>query len=135
MLEYLRLLAGVLRAGLCARSDVVAEHLLLRQQLLVLRRPTRSRPRLRARDRRFWLLSRLVRRDWRRYLVLVRPDTVIRWHRQGWRLFWCWTSRPRCGRRRLSPELRELIARMAVEHPAWGSERLRGQRARRRKGT
>ncbi len=61
MLEYLRLLVGVLRAGLCARSDLVAENLLLRQQLLVLSRPTRQRPRLRARDKLFWLLTRSVR--------------------------------------------------------------------------
>jgi transposase InsO family protein len=100
---------------------------LLRQQLLVLSRPTRQRPRLRARDRLFWLLIRLVRRDWRRHLVLVRPDTVVRWRHQGWRLFWRWTSRPRGGRRRLSPEIRELIARMARENPAWGSERIRGE--------
>ena len=61
MLEYLRLLVGVLRASLCARSDLVAENLLLRQQLLVLSRPTRPRPRLRARDKLFWRLTRVVR--------------------------------------------------------------------------
>src|SRR5262249_3866387 len=127
MLEYLCLLLGVLRAGLCARSDLVAENLLLRQQLLVLRRPTRSRAPLRARDRLFWLLTRVVRRDWRRHLVLVRPETVVRWHRQGWRLFWRWTSRPRGGRRRLCPQVQALIVRMARENPAWGSERIRGE--------
>jgi putative transposase len=59
--------------------------------------------------------------------VLVRPDTVVRWHHQAWRLFWRWTSRSRCGRPRLSPEVRELIARMAGQNPAWGSERIRGE--------
>jgi putative transposase len=116
MPEYLRLLGGVIRAVLRTRSDLVAENLLLRQQLLVLSRPTRQRPRPPAHDRIFWLLTRLIRRDWRRHLVLVRPDTVVRWHRQGWRLCWRWTSRPRGGRRRLSPEARELIARMAREN-------------------
>src|SRR5262245_8166228 len=127
MVEYLRLLVDVLHAGLCARSDLVAENLLLRQQLLVLRRPTRQRPRFRARDRLFWLLTRLVRRDWRRHLVLVRPETVVRWHREGWRLFWRWKSRVRLGRPRLSAEVRALIARIARENPAWGSERIRGE--------
>ena len=127
MLEYLRLLVGVLRAGLCARSDLVAENLLLRQQLMVMSRPTRPRPRLRARDKRFWLLTRMVRWDWRRHLLLVQPDTVVRWHRQGWRLFWRWKSRPRCGRRRLSPEVCALIAVMARDNPLWGSERIRGE--------
>ncbi|MDQ3699707.1 MAG: integrase core domain-containing protein [Chloroflexota bacterium] len=109
------------------RSDLVAENLLLRQQLLVLSRPIRPRPRLRTRDRLFWLLTRIVRWDWRRHLVLVRPDTVVRWHHQGWRLFWRWKARPRCGRPRLSPEVRELIAVMARDNPLWGSERIRGE--------
>ncbi len=111
MLEYLRLLVGVPRAGLCARSDLVAENLLLRQQLLVLSRPTRPRPRLRTCDRLFWLLTRVVRWDWRRHLVLVRPETVVRWHRQGWRLFWRWKSRPRCGRRGRTPSRNGSSAR------------------------
>jgi putative transposase len=111
----------------CARSELVAEHLLRRQQLLVLSRPTRPRPRLRVRDKLFWLLTRIVRWDWRRHLLLVRPDTVVRWHHQAWRLFWRWKSRPRCGRRRLGPEVRELIATMARDNPLWGSERIRGE--------
>ncbi len=75
------------RAYLYARSDLIAENLLLRQQLLILSRPTRARPRLRVRDKLFWLLTRLVRRDWHRHLVLVQADTVVRWHRQGWQRF------------------------------------------------
>jgi transposase InsO family protein len=127
MLEYLSLLVGVLRAVLCARGDLVAENLLLRQQLMVLTRPTRQRPRLRTRDKLFWLLARVVRREWRRHLVLVRPDTVVRWHRRGWRLFWRWRSRVHLGRPRLSAEVRALIATIARDNPAWGSERIRGE--------
>jgi hypothetical protein len=114
MLEYLCLLVGVLNAGLCARSDLVAKNLLLRQQLLVLRRPTRQRPRLRARDRRFWRLIRLVR-----------SDTVVRWHRQGWRYFWWWRSRRPVGRPRVPAEVRGLIAVMSRDNPRWGTERIR----------
>ena len=127
MFEYLRLLVGILQAVLCARADVVAENLLLRQQLMVLTRPTQRRPRLRAWDKLFWLLARIVRRDWRRSLVLVRPETVVRWHCAGWRLFWSWKSRRRPGRPRLSPEVQELIATMARDNPRWGSERIRGE--------
>src|SRR5438128_4356356 len=93
MLEYLFLLLSLMRATMRDREALVAENLLLRQQLAVLTRPTRRRPRLRARDKLFWVLARVLHCDWRRYLALVRPESVIRWHRQAWRLFWRWRSR------------------------------------------
>ena len=127
MIEYLVLLVGVFRTVLCSRTDLVAENLLLRQQLTVLTRPTQRRPRLRFRDKLFWVVIRALRRDWRQHLVLVRPDTVVRWHRQGWKLFWRWRSRGRLGRRRLSAEVQGLIAQMARQNPRWGSERIRGE--------
>jgi putative transposase len=73
------------------------------------------------------VLARLVRRDWRRHLVVVRPDRVIRWHRQAWRLVWRGRSRGHPGRPRLSAEVRELIATRTREHPARGAERIRGE--------
>src|SRR3954453_13721411 len=106
MFEYLCLLFGLLRATLRSRGDLVAENLFLRQQLAVLTRPTRTRPCLSARDELFWLIARLARRDWRRHAVLVTPDTVVRWHRRGWRLFWRWRSRARIGGPRVGPEVR-----------------------------
>jgi hypothetical protein len=118
---------ALLRGAVRDRSDLVAENLLLRHQLAVLTRPTRRRPRLHARDRLLWVLTRRLRRDWRRHLVLVRPETVIRWHREAWRLLWRWRSRAPLGRPRLSAEVRELIARMARDNPLWGSERIRGE--------
>lgn len=57
----------------------------------------------------------------------VRPETVLRWHRQGWRLYWTWKSRARLGRPHLSPEVRVLIARISKENPLWGSEPIRGE--------
>ena len=126
MLEILALLLAVLRAALRDRAGLVAENLVLRHQLAVLTRPTRQRPRLRARDKAFWVLIRRLWRDWRGHLVLVRPETVVGWHRRGWRRFWRWRSRGG-GRPRLSAEVRELIATMARENPAWGSERIRGE--------
>ena len=125
-MEWLRLLLGAVHALLRSRRDLVLENLLLRQQLAVALR-TRPHPRLRRRDRAFWLVVRRLCRDWRRHLVLVQPETVLRWHCQGWRLFWWWQSRRPCGRPRLSPEVRDLIARMSRENPLWGTERIRGE--------
>ena len=127
MLEYLLLLVGLFRAVLSRRADLVTENLLLRQQLAVLNRPTRKRPRLHSRDKLFWVWIRALRRDWRQHLVLVRPETVVRWHHHTWQLFWRWRSRHRPGRPRLSAEVRELIAQMARQNPRWGSERIRGE--------
>ncbi|HEY3036292.1 MAG TPA: hypothetical protein VGJ54_16750, partial [Streptosporangiaceae bacterium] len=83
MIECLLLLMAMLRATVRDRTDLIAENLLLRHQLAVLTRPTRKRRRLRARDKLVWVLACLVRRDWRRHLVVVTPDTVVRWHRRG----------------------------------------------------
>jgi hypothetical protein len=127
MIEFLALLVAVSLAVVRSRADLIAENLLLRQQLAVLSRPTRKPVRLRARDKLFWILVRLVRHDWRQHLVLVRPETVVGWHRRGWKLFWRCRSRARFGRPRLSPEVRKLIAQMAAENPRWGSERIRGE--------
>jgi transposase InsO family protein len=127
VIEVLLLLTALLRATLRARADVAAENLLLRHQLAVLSRPTRRRPRLRTGDKLLWVLARLARCDWRQHLVLVRPETVVRWHRRGWRLFWRWRSRGRIGRPHVGAEVRELIARMARENPGWGAERIRGE--------
>src|SRR5206468_4749582 len=87
MLEYLLLLFSLVRATVRDREALVAENLLLRHQLAVLTRATRRRPRLRVRDKLFWVVVRALRRDWRRHLVVVRPESVIRWHHQAWRFF------------------------------------------------
>ena len=76
------LLLAVLRATLRDRSELLTENL-LRHQLAVLIRPTCRRPRLRTGDKLLWVLTRRLRRDWRRHLVLVRPETVVRWHRRA----------------------------------------------------
>src|SRR6266536_2819045 len=127
MLELFVLLLGALRAALRSRADLVVENLLLRHQLAALTRPGRKRPPLRARDKLLWVLARRLRPDWRRDLVFVRPDTVVRWHRRAWKLFWRWKSRPRRGRPHLSAEHHELIVTMSRENPLWGAERIRGE--------
>src|SRR5881398_1233533 len=85
MLEYLLLVLSLFRATVRDRDTLVAENLLLRHQVAVLTQPTRKRPRLRIRDKLFWVVVRALRSDWRQHLVVVRPESVIRWHRQAWR--------------------------------------------------
>ena len=116
-------------AWLRPRQDLVAENLLLRHQLAVLTRPTRTRPRVRLRtwDKLLWGLARRFCAGWREQLRIVTPDTVVRWHRQGWRLFWRWKSRSRGGRPHLSLEVQELILTMSRENRLWGTERIRGE--------
>jgi transposase InsO family protein len=65
--------------------------------------------------------------NWREHLTIVTPDTIVRWHRQGWRLLWRWNSRSRGGRPPLSPEVQELIATISRENRLWGTERIRGE--------
>jgi hypothetical protein len=102
-----------LRAGFRPRTDLVIENLALRQQLAVLQRNSK-RPRLRHLDRAFWLL---LSRIWSRFadvLVIVKPDTIVRWHRRGFRLFWRWKSRPRKSKKgEVTPEIKKLIRQMA----------------------
>jgi hypothetical protein len=129
VLELLCLLFTTVLVWLRPRHDIALENLLLRHRLAVLTRPTRTHPRrqLRSWDRVLWVLARRFCGGWREQLSIVTPDTVVRWHRQGWRLFWRWTSRSRGGRPHLSPEARDLILTMSREIRLWGTERIRGE--------
>jgi len=129
VLELLWLLLTTVLAWARPRQDLVLENLLLRHQLGVLTRPTRARPRLRLRlwDKLLWVLARRLCLGWREHLRIVTPDTVVRWHRQGWRLCWRWKSRSRGGRPHLSPEVRDLIVTISRENRLWGTERIRGE--------
>jgi putative transposase len=129
VLELLWLLITTLLASMRPRQDLVLENLLLRHQLAVLTRPTCTRPRARLRrwDKLMWVLAHRFCASWREHLAFVTPGTVVRWHRQGWRLFWRWKSRSRGGRPHLSSEMRELIVTISRENPRWGTERIRGE--------
>jgi putative transposase len=127
MRELFALLRGALRALLSSRADLVTENLLLRHQFAVLTRPGRKRPPLRTRDKLLWVLAGRLCPGWGHHLVLVRPETVVRWHRQAWKLRWHWKSRARPGRPRLSAETRDLIRAMSRDNPLWGTERIRGE--------
>ena len=103
------------------------EILALRQQLAVLNR-TVHRPKLRRRDRFFWVVLSTLWSKWREVLVIVKPETVINWHRQGFRLYWKWKSRARrVGRPKIAVEIRELIRRMSRENPLWGVPRVHAE--------
>ena len=96
--------------------DIALENLALRQQLAVFKRKC-PRPRLRGTDRFFWVWLSRSWKDWHRVLIIVRPETVVAWHRKGFRLFWSWISRRKSGRPEASPEVRALILKMAAANP------------------
>jgi len=124
MLHLIRFLfASILRVFRTRRS-LVLENLVLRQQLIVLKRK-HPRPRLVTLDRLFWVLAQRFWSDWKQALIIVSPDTVVRWHRAGFALYWRAMSRARrvSGRKRISKEVRDLIFRMVDENPTWGAPR------------
>src|SRR6478672_4244325 len=105
-----------------SRSALAAENLFLRKQLALFQE-LQVRHHL-ATDAARWLLVFLGKFfEWRRALVLVKPETLLRWHRKGFRLFWRWKSKPR-GRPRLPAGLQKLIRTMAADNPTWGEARI-----------
>ncbi len=124
-----------LRACLIARlcqtfadhRDLLLENAALRQQLAVYQR-TGSQPKLTAADRLFWVWLSRFWQPWRSSLLIVKPETVVKWHRQAWKRYWTWKSRRGSrGHPRIPLEVRELIIRMARENPLWGAQRVRGE--------
>ncbi len=109
------------------RADLVAENIALRHQLsCFIHRGTR--PALRPVDRFFWVLLSRFWDGWRESLAMVKPATVLAWHRKGFRLFWRWKSRKRgAGRPRISAEVRKLIVEMAGMNVGWGAPRIHGE--------
>ena len=109
-----------------SRAQLLAENALLRHQLLVLRRGV-GHPTVTRADRALLVLLAGHVRAWRRALLLVQPETLLRWHRAGFRALWRRRSRPGPGRPPLRAETVALIRRMASENPLWGAERIRGE--------
>jgi len=102
------------------------ENLALRQQL-ALWKARQPRPRLTALDRIFWVVLSRLWKGWRKSLQVVRPETVVGWHRQGFRRYWAWKSRRRRGRPMIQTELRDLIRRISRANPLWGAPRIHGE--------
>jgi hypothetical protein len=114
-------LTQFLRSNLRSRTSLVAENLFLRKQLaFYAEHKIRPRPLSDAARWSLVLWSRLF--EWKNALMVVKPDTLVGWHRKGFRLFWRWKSRP--GRPPVPQQIRELIVRMARENPTWGQLRV-----------
>src|ERR1017187_5181437 len=117
-----------LRSIIRSRGDLQLENLALRHQICVLRRSSKRRPKLTSGDRFFWVCLFRLWRDWRSTLVIVKPETVVAWHRKGFRLFWTWkVRRGQPGRPVVARETRDLIRKMCRENPGWGAPRIHGE--------
>ena len=127
MIALLCFVMAVLAAPFKSKSRLEAENAVLRHQLIVLRRKVQGRVRLTDGDRRFfvqlyrWFPSIL------QVLTIVQPETLVRWHRAGFRYYWRWKSRPDGGRPQIEADLRALIRRMSLENPLWGAPRVHGE--------
>ncbi len=128
MFRLLELLLGTFVRVFQSRGSLLLENLALRQQLTVLKR-RHPKPRLDTFDRGFWVFARRIWSRWKQALIIVNPETVVRWHRSGFALYWRPISRAQgvVGRKRISKELRDLIFRMVAENPTWGAPRIHGE--------
>ena len=127
MHKIINMLISVFREIVLGRAALHTEIRALRQQVAVLKRK-RPWPSLRMADRVFWVILSCLWPGWRHALVIVRPETVIGWHRRGFRLFWTWKSRQgKPGRPPVSREIRDLIRRMSRENTLWGAPRIHGR--------
>src|ERR1700726_1888982 len=127
MIGLLRYVLAVLASPFKSKLRLWAENAMLRHQLIVLRRRLRGRVRLTNHDRWFfvepyrWFPSIL------KVLTIIRPETLVRWHRAGFRRYWRWKSNSRGGRPRIEMELRVLIRQMSTENQLWGAPRIHGE--------
>jgi hypothetical protein len=127
MIALLFFALAVLASPFKSNRRLAAENAALRQQLTVLRRQVRGRVRLTNNERLFfvqlyrWFPSVL------KVVKIIRPETLVRWHRAGFRCYWRWKSRSLGGRPQIEADLRALIRRMSVENPLWGAPRIHGE--------
>jgi putative transposase len=110
-----------------SRASLHLEILALRHQLAVVNRTRRPRLRLTSTDRVLWAWLSRTWRGWRSVLQIVKPDTVVGWHRRGFRLFWTWKSRRRTGRPGVPGDVRALIRELSTSNPLWGAPRIHGE--------
>jgi transposase InsO family protein len=127
MVSFFSLLLHVLATPFRSRASLEAEITFLRHQLNVLRRLVRAKPRFTTFDRLLFVWLYRLKPSLLGAMVIVKPDTVVRWHRTGFRLYWRWKSCSRGGRPKVPIEVRSLIRRMSVENPLWGAPRIHGE--------
>jgi putative transposase len=113
MRELISCLLYSLSCGLRTRTRLLLEIIALRHQLGVLQRKVPVGPRLKMTDRWLWVALSIFWSDWRSSLVIVKPRTMVAWHRKGFRLYWTWKSRQRIGRPKINTEVREIIQEMS----------------------
>src|SRR5258708_1623881 len=127
MIGLLCFVLAVLASPFKSKLRLQAENAVLPHQLIVSRRRLPGRVRLTKNDR--WFFIQLYR--WfpsiLKVLTIIRPETLVRWHRAGFRSYWRWRSRLQGGRPQIDTELRALIRRMSVENPLWGAPRIHGE--------
>ena len=126
MFQLMQMMFALVRKLFADRADLAAENLALRQQLAVLSRRS-QRPRLNDIDSAFWAAMRDQFENWAGALIIVKPDTVVRWHRDAFRRHWAKKSAHPPGRPGISKDLRDLILKMATANPTWGSPRVHGE--------
>src|ERR1700681_3075108 len=127
MIRLFCFVLAVLASPFKSKVRLEAENAVLRHQLIVLRRRLHGRVRLTNHDR--WFFIQLYR--WfpsiLKVLTIIRPETLVRWHRAGCLSYWRWKSRRQGGRPPIETELRALIRRMSLENPLWGAPRIHGE--------
>src|SRR6516165_918421 len=122
MLVFLTTFLAILPSILRSRAAVELENLALRHQIGVLQMSAARRPKLTSGDRLFWICLSRLWPDWRSALAIVKPETVVAWHRAAFRLFWTWKVRHgQPGRPVVLREVRDLIRKMCRENPLWGA--------------
>ena len=120
------LLVGTMTDLARTKSELVAENALLRQQLILLRRQVK-RPACTRTDRMLLVLLASMARTWKQALFIVQPETLLRWHRQGFKLYWKYKARAASAKPKISAEVVALIKEMAAQNRLWGAERIRGE--------
>src|SRR5215813_10914161 len=127
MKETLSLLLSFFRSTIKERRNLALENLALRQQLAVLKR-NQKRPTIKDKDRLFWVWLSRMWTGWRESLIIVKPETVVGWHRKSFRLYWTKLSQRRSGGRpAVDPKVKTLIEQMAKANPLWGAPRIHGE--------
>src|ERR1700692_4203331 len=127
MIALLCFVLTVLASPFKSKSRLEAENAVLRHQLIVLRRKLKGRARLTNNDRWFFVWIYRWFPTILKVVTLVQPETLVRWHRVGFRRYWCWKSRSRGGRPQIETELRALIRQMSTENQLWGAPRIHGE--------
>jgi hypothetical protein len=127
MIDVVKLVACSLALMFKSRARLEVEIIALRHQLMILRRKAPPRPRLSVIDRLIFVLLYRLQPSVISAVTIVRPETVVRWHRTGFRLYWRWKSRSSGGRTPISLQVRHLIREMSLANPLWGAPRIHGE--------